>query len=271
MPTIPVDLVIKYGLQILGSVAILAVGILLARWAGNFTYKLLLKQELEPPVRFLLVRVVKMVVLAFMLVIALDQFGVQVAPLIAGIGVAGIGIGIALQGVLRNVMAGLTIIFTKPFRVGEFIEIVGVYGEVSKIDIFSTTLIHADRSRVVIPNHKIVGEIMHNYGTMRQLNLTIGVAYASNLTDALAIVHDILDKNPRILKDPAPVVGISQLADFAINIAVAPWVKVENFGPAQAEVYQALVERFKARNINIPFPQREVRMLGGSGHTSTQT
>ena len=263
MPNIPVELVIKYGLQILGAVAILGVGFLLARWTGNFTNKLLLKQDLEPPVRELLVRLVKMVVLAFMLVIALDQFGVQVAPLIAGIGVAGIGIGIALQGVLRNVMAGLTIIFTKPFRVGEYIELVGVYGQVNKISIFSTTLIHLDHSRVVIPNHKIVGEILHNYGTMRQLNLAVGVAYGSNLNDALAIVKDALEKNPRVLKDPAPVVGISQLADFAINIAVAPWVKVDDFGPAQAELYQALVERFKARNISIPFPQHEVRMLGG--------
>ena len=114
-------------------------------------------------------------VLAFTLVVALDQFGVQVAPLIAGIGVAGIGIGIALQGVLRNVMAGLSIIFTKPFRVGDYIDIVGVYGQVTTIDIFSTTLMHADLSKVVIPNHKIVGEILHNYGRMRQLNLTVGV------------------------------------------------------------------------------------------------
>lgn len=271
MPNIPVELVIKYGLQILGAITILAIGALLARWAGNFTEKMLLKQEMEPPVRILLVRIVKIVVLAFMLVIALDQFGVQVAPLIAGIGVAGIGIGIALQGVLRNVMAGITIIFTKPFRVGEYIEIVGVYGQVATIDIFSTMLMHADRSRVRIPNHKIVGEILHNYGTMRQLNLAVGVAYGSNLNDALAIVKDALEKNPRVLKDPAPVVGISQLADFAINIAVTPWVKVDDFGPAQAELYQTLVERFKARNIEIPFPQREVRLLGGPEHPPART
>src|SRR5438874_2433570 len=166
IPNIPIDLVIRYGLQILGAIAILAVGFLLAKWAGNLAYKALLKQEMEPPVRTLLVRVVKIVVLAFTLVVALDQFGVQVAPLIAGIGVAGIGIGIALQGVLRNVMAGLSIIFTKPFRVGEYIELVGVYGQVTTIDIFSTMLTHTDRSRVVIPKHKFVGEILQHYGTM---------------------------------------------------------------------------------------------------------
>jgi small conductance mechanosensitive channel len=264
MPDIPIDLVIRYGLQILGTIAILAVGFLLAKWAGNLAYKALLKQEMEPPVRTLLVRVVKIVVLAFTLVVALDQFGVQVAPLIAGIGVAGIGLGIALQGVLRNVMAGLSIIFTKPFRVGEYIELVGVYGQVATIDIFSTTLIHADLSRVVIPNHKIVGEILHNYGAMRQLNLTVGVGYASDLNQALAIAHEVADHNPRVLKDPAPLIGISVLADSAITISMQPWVSVADYNIAQAELYQTIVERFRARRIDIPFPQREVRLLNGS-------
>jgi len=264
IPNIPIDLVIRYGLQILGAIAVLAVGFLLAKWAGNLTYKALMKQEMEPPVRTLLVRVVKIVVLAFTLVVALDQFGVQVAPLIAGIGVAGIGIGIALQGVLRNVMAGLSIIFTKPFRVGEYIEIVGVYGQVTTIDIFSTMLTHTDRSRVVIPNHKIVGEILHNYGTMRQLNLTVGVGYGTNLNDAFAIVNDVLQKNPRVLKQPAAIVGISQLADSSIQISIGPWVKVDDFGSTPGELYQTIVERFRARRIDIPFPQREVRLLNGS-------
>jgi len=264
IPNIPIDLVIRYGLQILGTIAILAVGFLLAKWAGNLAYKALLKQEMEPPVRTLLVRAVKIVVLAFTLVVALDQFGVQVAPLIAGIGVAGIGLGIALQGVLRNVMAGLSIIFTKPFRVGEYIELVGVYGQVATIDIFSTTLIHADLSRVVIPNHKIVGEILHNYGAMRQLNLTVGIGYASDLNQALAIAHEVADHNPRVLKDPAPLIGISVLADSAITISMQPWVSVADYNIAQAELYQTIVERFRARRIDIPFPQREVRLLNGS-------
>jgi small conductance mechanosensitive channel len=264
IPNVPIDLVIRYGLQILGAIAVLAVGFLLAKWAGNLAYKALLKQQMEPPVRTLLVRVVKIVVLAFTLVVALDQFGVQVAPLIAGIGVAGIGIGIALQGVLRNVMAGVSIIFTKPFRVGEYIELVGVYGQVTTIDIFSTILTHADRSRVVIPNHKIVGEILHNYGAMRQLNLTVGVGYASDLNQALAIAHEVADHNPRVLKDPAPLIGISVLADSAITISMQPWVSVADYGVVQAELYQAIVERFRARRIDIPFPQREVRLLNGS-------
>ena len=268
---IPVDLLIKYGLQVLGAIVILAAGLLLARWVGNMTQKWLQRLEMEPPVRTLLTRVVRMLVVVLTLIVALDTFGVKVAPLIAGLGIAGVGIGLALQGVLGNVMAGLSIIFTKPYRVGEYIEIVGVYGQVETIDIFSTNLVHADRSRVVIPNRKIVGEILHNYGTMRQLNLSVGVGYGTNLTEALTIVHDVLGKNPRVLKDPAPAVGISQLADSAITVSINPWVKVPDYGPAQAELYQAFVERLRARNIDIPFPQREVRLVNAQPAGATRS
>jgi small conductance mechanosensitive channel len=265
IPNIPIDLVIRYGLQILGTIAILAVGFLLAKWAGNLAYKALLKQEMEPPVRTLLVRVVKIVVLAFTLVVALDQFGVQVAPLIAGIGVAGIGLGIALQGVLRNVMAGLSIIFTKPFRVGEYIELVGVYGQVATIDIFSTALIHADLSRVVIPNHKIVGEILHNYGTMRQLTLTIRVPHATDLSAALQAAHQVAAQSARVLKDPAPSAGIASVDDTGIKIAVWAWVRVVDVVPAEPELYQSFVEAFRARGIGVPVAAHQVRLLDGAG------
>src|SRR5205085_7688080 len=122
----------------------------------------------------------------FALVLAVDKFGFQVAPLVAGIGVAGLGIGLAFQGVLSNIVAGLTIIVTKPFRIGEYIEVVGVHGDVVAIELSSTTLLHPDRSRVIIPNRKIVGEILHNFGTMRQVRLAVGVPRSVDLPAALA-------------------------------------------------------------------------------------
>src|SRR5262245_65824732 len=121
-----------------------------------------------------------------------------------------------MQGVLGNLFAGLTIILTKPFRIGEYIEIVGEEGAIESIDLFSTTLMHPDRSRVVIPNRKIVGEILHNFSNIRQLHLTVNVAYSTNLTAALALIREILAQNPGVLKDPAPAVGISQLGESGI-------------------------------------------------------
>src|SRR5262249_21259958 len=136
-------------------------------------------------------------VLLFTVVVALDKFGFQIAPLVAGIGVAGLGLGFALQGVLSNVVAGLTIIFTKPFRVGEHIEIVGVRGDVTTIELFSTTLVHPDRSRIIIPNRKIVGEILHNFGTLRQLHLGVMVPHGADLSKALSTAREVVTAGPR--------------------------------------------------------------------------
>ena len=255
------DLILRYGLQALSAIVILVVGIFFAKWVGNVAHQRLTRVEMEPPVRMLLVRIVKILVLALTIMIVLDQVGVPITPLIAGIGVAGLGVGFALQGVLSNVMAGLSIIFTKPYRVGEHISLLGVHGDVVTIDIFSTTLLHPDRSRVVIPNRKIVGEILHNFGTIRQLSLSVGVSYATDLNQALTIAKDLLARNPRVLKEPMAAVGISELGDSAITISVQPWVRISDYAQAQGELNQAIIERFRAAHIAIPFPQHEVRLL----------
>jgi small conductance mechanosensitive channel len=148
--------------------------------------------------------------------------------------------------------------------VGEWISIVGVYGQVSRIELFATTLLHPDQSRVVIPNRKIVGEILHNYGTVRQLDLTVGVGYGTDLSAALAAARETLLANPRVLETPAPVVGIASLGDSAINLSLGPWVAVPDYASAQGELYQAVVERFRAAGIAIPFPQREIRTLSAA-------
>ena len=168
---------VQYGMQAVVAIGIFAAGVLASRWVGNIVRQSLERHTIDPPVRMLLVRVVKIVVLLFTAVIALDALGVSIAPLVAGIGVAGVGIGLALQGVLSNVMAGLSIIFTKPYKVGEHISLLGVHGDVVMIDIFSTRLMHSDNSSVIIPNRKIVGEILHNFGTIRQIHLTVDVVY----------------------------------------------------------------------------------------------
>ena len=255
------DLAIRYGFQVMGALVILGVGLLVGRWIGALTDSWLEKRALEPPLRKLLVRVVRIVVLLFTLVIALDKFGFQIAPLVAGIGVAGLGVGIALQGVLSNVVAGLSIIFTKPFRVGEYIQVVGVHGQVSTIELFSTTLVHPDRSRVVIPNRKIVGEILHNYGMIRQLDLRVGVGYAADLGRATAAARAVVEADDRVLRDPAALIGVAALGDSAVTLAVRPWVAVANEVPAAGDLYRALAERFRAEGIDKPLPQREVRLL----------
>jgi small conductance mechanosensitive channel len=256
-----IDYVILHSGSLVAALAVIIGGLLAARWIGNALDRWLERKAMEPPMRMLLTRIVRLLIFAFALVIALETAGVDMTILIAGFSVAGLGVGLAMQGVLGNIFAGLTIIFTKPFRVGEYIQIAGVQGQVKTIALFSTTLLHPDASRVVIPNRKIVGEILHNYGGIRQLDLSVGVAYGTNLSDAVGIVRGVLAKNPRVLKEPVPVVGVTMLANFSINIAVKPWVAVTDFMAAQTEINQAIAEQLRTANISIPFPQHEVRLL----------
>src|SRR5262249_50778703 len=148
------------------------------------------------------------------------------------------------------------------FRVGEYIEIIGCYGQVNMIELFSTVLVHPDRSRVIIPNRKIVGEVLHNYGTIRQHDIRVGVAYNTNLPAALALIKELVLRNPHVLKDPAPAVAIESFGDSAIEIGIHPWSPLSDFGSAAAEIRLAIVDAFRSRNIEIPFPQREVRVVG---------
>jgi small conductance mechanosensitive channel len=257
-----IDLAIRFGPKLLVALLILAAGFFVGRWLGRLTERMLVKLAIDPPVRLLLVRMVRILVLGLFLIMALQNLGVELLPLIAGLGVAGAGVALAMQGVLGNVVAGLTIIFTRPFRLGEYIAIVGEEGVVEEISLFNTVLSHADRSRVVIPNRKIVGEILHNHGAIRQLDIQVGVAYDTDLEQALAQIRDILADNNRILKDPEAVIQVRALADSGVNIAVKPWTKVEDYNDAGGEVTRAILERFRALGIVIPFPQREVRLLG---------
>jgi small conductance mechanosensitive channel len=255
-----IDLLVQFGPRLLTAVLILAAGVMASRWVGRATASALGKLELEPPVRSLLARVASLLVLALFAVMALQNLGVELLPLIAGVGIAGAGVALALQGVLGNLAAGLTIIFTRPFRVGEYVSIVGVEGRVESVGLFSTILGHADRSQVVVPNRKIVGEILHNYGAIRQLHLTVGVPYDTDLPRAQAAIQALLEANPRVLKDPRPQVSVGALGDYAVAIRVNPWTAVDDHDDASGEIQQAIVAAFRERGIALPAEHRRGRL-----------
>jgi small conductance mechanosensitive channel len=259
-----IDLGIRFGPKLLVAVLILVVGYYVGRWIGAFFDRWLGKLNLEPPVRLLLVRLVRLLVIGLFLIMALQNLGVDLLPLIAGLGVAGAGIALAMQGVLGNLAAGLTIIFTKPFRVGEYVAMAGVEGRVESINLFTTRLSHPDRSLVVVPNRKIVGEILHNYGEIRQLDLRVEIARAADLERALAAIQEAVEGNARVLQEPAALVGVAALADKSIRIAVKPWVGVPDYVPAAAEINQAIVEKFGAAGVEYPRAAREIRVIGSS-------
>jgi small conductance mechanosensitive channel len=264
--TTAIDLGIKFAPKLLVAILILVAGYFAGRWAGRALGRALRRAHLEPPVRSFLARLTGVLVFALFAIMALQNLGVELLPLVAGLGIAGAGVALAMQGVLGNGIAGLTIMVTRPFKVGDFISVAGEQGAVEDITLFSTTLGHADMSKVVIPNRKIVGEILHNYHSIRQLGIEVGVSYKTDVVAAVETIHEILRANPRALKDPEPVVGIARLRDSCVVLAVAPWVDAADYGPAGAEINQAILEAFRARDIVIPAPQREVRVLSSTAY-----
>ena len=256
-----IDLGIRFGPKLVVALVILTAGFYVARWAGAAFGRWLLKLNLEPPVRGLMERALKLIVLGLFVVMALQNLGVELLPLIAGLGVAGAGVALAMQGVLGNLVAGLTIIFTRPFRVGEYVSMVGVEGRVETIELFSTCLSHTDGSLVVVPNRKIVGEILHNYGEIRQLNLSVSISRADDLDRALAAAGVVVRANPRVLTEPLAVIGISALGPNTITIAVKPWVKVIDYVAAGGELNHAIVDAFRAAAITYPVAQNEAVVI----------
>ena len=255
------DFVLERGPNLIGAIIVLAAGFLLARFVVRALARWLENRQMDPPVRMLLQRITWLLIMALFGMIALGTLGIAVGPLIALMSVAGVGVGLAMQGVLSNLVAGLLIIFTKPFRVGEYIQIIGCHGQVSMVDLFNTVLIHPDKSRVVIPNRKIVGEVMHNFGTIRQHDITVGVSYSTDLTRALGVVRQVLKQNPGVLQEPEAVVIVSGFGDSSINLAVRPWAKVSEFSAVGNEVRLGIVEAFRQHRIEIPFPQRDVPLI----------
>jgi len=256
-----IDLLIQFGPKLLTAILIIVAGVIVGGWAERWLTRALRRFDLEPPLRQLLSRVVRGLVLLLFIVMALQNLGVQLLPLIAGLGVAGAGIALAMQGVLSNIVAGLSIILTKPFRVGQYVQVAGVEGQVEHVSLFSTILLHSDRSKVVIPNRKIVGEILHNYGHVRQVSIQVNVAYDTDLGAALQVIQEVVHSNPRVLKDVPPVIGVARLADSAAQISIQPWVSVDDYGSASAELTRAILEALREHHVSLARPQHEVRLL----------
>lgn len=262
--TIVVDLLVRYSFQVLAALAILFAGLLCARATGRFIQRSLAKTTIEAHLQRLLVRAGRGLVLLFTLVLALDKFGIQMTALVAGISVAGIAGGFAIQGVLANLAAGVSIMFSRHFRIGDYIEIGNVRGQVQSIDLSMTVLRTLEDARVIVPNRRIVGEIIYNYSAERRVTLSLEVSYGEDLDKVTSTLREVLSANPRVLREPAPEVGITKLADSGIEITLRPWCKAEDFWRVQYEVYRAILDRFQERRIEIPYPTREVRLVNAA-------
>ena len=263
--SIAIDLGMRFGPKLVVAILLIIAGYVAGGWAARTGGRALERFHLEPPIRLLAERALRILVLGLFAIMALENLGVDLLPLIAGLSIAGAGVALAMQGVLGNLVAGFNIIFTKPYRVADYISIVKEEGEVLEIGLFNTTLGHADLSRIVIPNRKIVGEILHNYGRMRQLSLEVAIAAQADVDKALGAIRDVLNANARVLRDPAAVFGVARLGDGSVTLSVGPWTSLADYGPSGGEIYQSIIEAFRERDIAAPMPKREIRLVGAAG------
>ena len=251
-----------YGFRVLGAIIILIVGI----WAAKLLTKILRKVLENRKVDATLVNfggnLLYAALIAFVVIAALNQVGVQTTSFIAVLGAAGLAVGLALQGSLSNFAAGVMILVFRPFSVGDVIEGAGVIGVVEDIHIVTTQLKTGDNKTVYIPNGKLVNDNLINYskkGT-RRLDLKIGVSYSDQIPRVKEILMNILESDERILREPAPMVGVLELAESSVNFAVRPWVSVGDYWPVYFDLLERIKTRLEEEGVSIPFPQRDLHI-----------
>jgi small conductance mechanosensitive channel len=254
---------VQYGLKIVGAIIILIVGRIVASLARRGVRKLLERSNTDPAVVSFVASFTYILILTFVVIVVLGQFGVQTASMVAVLGAAGFAVGFALQGSLGNFASGVMILVFRPFKVGDFISAAGVMGTVKEIKIFNTILATPDNIKVIVPNGKVYGDIIKNITgyDIRRVDLTMGIGYTSSIQNAYDIMARILKEDPRVLDDPATTIAVSELADSSVNFVVRPWVKKEDYWDVYFDVTRKFKEEFDAAGIEIPFPQRTVHMV----------
>ncbi len=254
--------VAQYGLQVIGAIATLIIGIWVAKILAKTFGRVLRKREVDETLLKFLVSVVKITLITFVIISAIAQVGIETTSFVAVIGAAGLAVGFALQGSLSNLAAGVMLIIFKPFKVGNYIEGGGAAGSVESIGIFVTTLVTPDNKLVVVPNSTMTGGNITNYSAKdtRRVDMVFGIGYSDDIDKAKKVIEDVLNSDKRILKEPAPQVVVSELADSSVNFNVRPWVITADFWSVYFDTTEAIKKKFDEQNISIPFPQRDVHM-----------
>lgn len=252
----------SYGLRIIGAILILIAGRVVAGFCRKFVKKLLVRSNIDHAVVSFLGSLVYIGVIVFAVIAALSKFGVETTSFAAVLGAAGFAVGFALQGSLSNFASGILILILRPFKAGDFIEGAGVMGSVKEINLFSTVLTTPDNIQILVPNGKLYGDIIKNitaYDT-RRMDITCGIGYGASIGKAHEVFMKLMNGDGRILKDPAPQVMVTELADSSVNVTGRFWVKKEDYWPTKFDITRGIKEAFDENAIEIPFPQRVVHM-----------
>ncbi|EAS43411.1 mechanosensitive ion channel protein [Photobacterium profundum] len=256
------ELLLQYAVNLISAVLILFIGNIIVKSIANGVAKVLRKKDMDEAVVEFLHSLVRYLLFVIVLIAALGRLGVQTASVVAVIGAAGLAIGLALQGSLSNFAAGVLIVAFRPFKSGDYVEIGGVAGSVESIQIFQTILTTPDNKMVVVPNGAVIGSAITNYSRheTRRIDYVIGVSYNADLKKTKEVLTRVVEADPRVLKDPAPTIGVVALADSSVNFVVRPWVETGDYWAVYFDLLQAIKEELDKEDIGIPFPQMDVHL-----------
>lgn len=253
-------LLLSYAVNIVAALAIIIVGLIIARMISNAVNRLMISRKIDATVADFLSALVRYGIIAFTLIAALGRVGVQTASVIAVLGAAGLAVGLALQGSLSNLAAGVLLVMFRPFRAGEYVDLGGVAGTVLSVQIFSTTMRTADGKIIVIPNGKIIAGNIINFSRepARRNEFIIGVAYDSDIDQVKQILTDIIQSEDRILKDREMTVRLNELGASSINFVVRVWSNSGDLQNVYWDVLERIKREFDAAGISFPYPQMDV-------------
>jgi small conductance mechanosensitive channel len=256
------ELLAVYGLKVLAAIAILIIGRMVAGWGRRIAEKLLERGKTDKIVIGFVGSIVYIALMAFVVLAALGQLGIQTTSFIAIIGAAGLAIGLALQGSLANFAAGFLLIIFRPFKVGDFVEAGGVSGSVEAISIFTTSLTTPDNKLVIVPNSSIYDGNITNYSAKetRRVDLVVGVSYDADLAEVKRILNEIASSDERVMSTPAPQIAVSELADNSVNLVMRMWAKTSDYWGVYFDATESVKLRLDEAGIGIPYPQRDVHL-----------
>ena len=261
-PTVITSYIVDYGTAIIFAIVIFIVGKWISKRITTVIQKAMRSRDVDETLVKFLSNIAYWLLLSFVVIAALSQLGVQTTSIAAIFAAAGLAIGLSLQGSLSNFASGVMIIAFRPFRVGDFVEIAGTAGSVEEVSIFTTQLKTPDNKTVIVPNGSITSDNITNYSTKetRRIDLVFGIGYDDDIKKTKSLLEEIVTGDDRILKDPAPTVAVSELADSSVNFVVRPWVKSADYWDVYFYLQETVKLRFDESGISIPYPQQDVYM-----------
>ncbi len=256
-------LALNYGLQIVGSIAILIIGRIAARWLSKIIGRMMERAKVDKTIVTFFSNVIYYLLLAIVIVAALNNLGIPTTSIVAILGAGTLALGLALQDSLGNLAAGVVIVLLRPYKLGDYVEISGESGFVTDIQLFHTMLTTRDNKSIMVPNNDVLDNNITNYSKTQliRLELVYGIGYSDDLLKAKRILLELVQADERVAKDPAPEVIVTELGDSSVNFSVRPYVTVRDEPAVTAAMTEQVKLRFDEEGISIPFPQRDVHLF----------